>query len=202
MKMSFFQKFFAPGSPTSSPQLEARDSPSVDTSDGTINFEEVQGGNDPQTHYQEASGAPVESVSPLGYHVGSMTVMLLNFGQMVGIGIYAMRTLIGSSPLCASCWHSSTFIISWSMFVNMCTAPSILKGVGSIGLSLIFWSMGLLLAGVSFAVYLEFASYFPKRSGSQVVYLEQAFPRPRYLMPITFAVHAVMMSFGSATSIG
>ena len=35
---------------------------------------------------------------------------------------------------------------------------------------------------------------FPRRSGAEVVFLEQAYPRPRYLIPIAFAVTSVMFS--------
>lgn len=70
-------------------------------------------------------------------------------------------------------------------------AGSILKGVGSIGLSLIFWVIGYLFAAggslnflskeilliasglASLSVYLEYASYFPHRSGAEVAYLEK-----------------------------
>ena len=71
------------------------------------------------------------------------------------------------------------------------TAGAILSGVGSIGLSLIFWVIGYLFAGglyiptrfvactyvllstASLAAYLEYASYFPHRSGAEVAYLEK-----------------------------
>jgi amino acid transporter len=50
-------------------------------------------------------------------------------------------------------------------------------------------------------MYLEFASYFPNRSGSEVVYLEQAFPRPKYFFPLTFAVQTVALSFSASNAI-
>jgi hypothetical protein len=81
-------------------------------------------------------------------------------------------------------------------------AATILKGTGSVGTSLIFWALGLLTSGASLAVYLEYASYFPNRSGSEVVYLEQAFPRPKYFFPIAFAVQTVILSFSSGNAIG
>jgi hypothetical protein len=52
------------------------------------------------------------------------------------------------------------------------------------------------------AVYLEFTAYFPSRSGSEVVFLEQAYPNPKYLFPTTFAVQSVILSFGSANATG
>ena len=36
---------------------------------------------------------------------------------------------------------------------------------------------------------------FPKRSGGEVVYLEQAYPRPRFFVPIVFAITTVLLSF-------
>ncbi|KAG9680521.1 amino acid transporter, partial [Aureobasidium melanogenum] len=81
------------------------------------------------------------------------------------------------------------------------TPATILKGTGSVGTSLIFWALGLLTSGASLAVYLEYASYFPNRSGSEVVYLEQAFPRPKYFFPIAFAVQTVILSFSSGNAI-
>jgi hypothetical protein len=50
-----------------------------------------------------------------------------------------------------------------------------------------------LLAGL--LLYSELASMFPNRSGAEVVYLEQAYPRPRFLVPIAFAVTSVLLSF-------
>jgi hypothetical protein len=58
------------------------------------------------------------------------------------------------------------------------------------------------IAASSLSVYLEYASYFPNRSGSEVVYLEQAFPRPKYFFPIAFAVQSVLLSFSSSNAIG
>ncbi|KAK7190609.1 hypothetical protein DPSP01_007265 [Paraphaeosphaeria sporulosa] len=81
------------------------------------------------------------------------------------------------------------------------TPSAILAGTGSVGVSLIYWFIGFIISISSLAVYLEYASYFPNRSGSEAVYLEQAFPRPRYFFPIAFAVQSVILSFSSGNSI-
>lgn len=81
-------------------------------------------------------------------------------------------------------------------------ASAILEGTGSFGLSLIYWAIGFFIAYSTLSVYLEFAAYFPSRSGSEVVYLEQSFPRPRYLFPTVFAVQSVLFSFSSSNAIG
>jgi len=67
---------------------------------------------------------------------------------------------------------------------------------------MIFWALGLLIAGSQLAVYMELASFFPNRSGAEVVYLEQAYPRPKYLIPTAFAVLSVLLSFSSSNAIG
>ncbi|KAJ3539462.1 hypothetical protein NM208_g5486 [Fusarium decemcellulare] len=138
--------------------------------DGDLAFTRVQGGNGSKPSYQEAIGAPVESNSPLGYHVGWITIIFLNVNQMVGTGVFS-------------------------------TPGTILNKTGSIGLALIYWFIGFVMAVAAFGVYLEFASYFPNRSGSEVVYLEQAYPRPKHFFPIAFAVQSVVLSFSSSNAI-
>lgn len=87
----------------------------------------------------------------------------------------------------------------------MCTdrseAATILSGVGSVGLTMIYWFIGYLLSQSILSLYLEYASYFPSRSGSEVVYLEQAFPKPKYLIPTIFAAKHVIFSFASSNAV-
>jgi len=47
----------------------------------------------------------------------------------------------------------------------------------------------------SLLTFAELASMFPNRAGAEVVYLEQAYTRPRYLVSVTYAVTAVLISF-------
>ncbi|KAL0941687.1 high-affinity methionine permease [Colletotrichum truncatum] len=138
-------------------------------SNGSVQYIGEKGGNDAPPTYQDASGAPVENNSPLGYSVGPVTITLLNITMMIGAGIYS-------------------------------TPASILVGTGSVGVSFVYWTLGYLLCMASGAVYLEFTAYFPSRSGSEVVFLEQAYPRPMWLFPTTFAVQSVILSFGSANA--
>ena len=67
---------------------------------------------------------------------------------------------------------------------------------------MLYWVIGLVISGSALAVYLELASYFPNRSGGEVVYLEQAYPRPKYFFPTAFAVLSVLLSFSSSNAIG
>jgi hypothetical protein len=70
----------------------------------------------------------------------------------------------------------------------------VLNSVGSIGLLFVFWLLAPLFALCGPMVYSEYTSMFPKRSGAEVVYLEQAYPRPRLSVPVTFALTSVLLS--------
>ena len=157
-----------------------------EVTDGSLHYVVDKAENDTPTTYQEASGAPVETKSPLGYAVGPITIVFLNLSKMVGTGIYSTRKYL------------KTIRVSWTKDT---LASSILSGTGSVGLSLIYWLLGYIISLTSLAVYLEYASYFPNRSGSEVVYLEQTYPRPKYFFPIAFAVQTVVLSFSSSNSI-
>ncbi|KAF8640320.1 hypothetical protein AX16_010215 [Volvariella volvacea WC 439] len=100
-------------------------------------------------------------------------------------------------------WISVIFLnISKMIGTGVFTTPgSILTGLGSVGLSFIFWVIGYLFAAAQLSVYLEYASYFPHRSGADVAYLEKAYPKPRFLMPTVFAVQSVLLSFSSSNAI-
>jgi hypothetical protein len=161
-----------------------------EVSDGSLHYVVEKGGNDSPASYQEATGAPVEVNSPLGYTVGPVTIIFLNISKMIGTGVYSTRKHIGEDR--ARCVTADL----------PSTASSIYRGTGSVGLSMIYWALGFATSIASLSVYLEFASYFPNRSGSEVVYLEQAYPRPRWFFPTAFAVQTVILSFSSSNAIG
>ncbi|KDN62608.1 putative high-affinity methionine permease [Colletotrichum sublineola] len=174
--MGFFAKLFPSGDasggggPAVHADTEASDSEPYIIRDGDLAYTRVKGGNGSKPSYQEAVGAPVESDSPLGYHVNWIAIIFLNINMMVGTGVFS-------------------------------TPASILNRTGSIGLALMYWVIGFLMASAGFSVYLELASYFPNRSGSEVVYLEQAYPRPRHFFPVAFAVQSVILSFSSSNAV-
>lgn len=61
--------------------------------DGSLEFVYEYAGNESKPSYQEASGAPVENVSPLGLQVAWFTTIFLNIGQMIGTGVFSTRKL-------------------------------------------------------------------------------------------------------------
>ncbi|KAI1846225.1 hypothetical protein JX265_010602 [Neoarthrinium moseri] len=168
--MSFFRRPFsqreaAPGEA----HQDGQDGDADVVSDGSLQFVAEKGGNDSGITYQEASGAPVESTSPMGYHANSLFLIFLNVGKMIGTGVFS-------------------------------TPSTILTGTGSVGVAMIWWALGFFTSASSLSVYMEYLAYFPNRSGSEVVYLEQAYPRPRYLFATAFAFQSVVLSFGSANA--
>lgn len=81
-------------------------------SDGSLQYTLEKAGNESKPSYQEASGAPVERDSPLGYEVGPITIIFLNISTMIGTGVYSTRMLL-IRPL--SC---SWFTVVFFMFVS------------------------------------------------------------------------------------
>ena len=59
--------------------------------DGNLQFTAGGGANSSKLTYQEASGAPIEAKSPLGYSVGAVTVIFLNLSMMIGTGVFSTR---------------------------------------------------------------------------------------------------------------
>lgn len=57
----------------------------------TSRFTAAGGANSSKPTYQEATGAPVEENSPLGYSVGAITVVFLNLSKMIGTGVFSTR---------------------------------------------------------------------------------------------------------------
>lgn len=82
------------------------------------------------------------------------------------------------------------------------TASAILTGTGSVGVAFIYWTIGFFISLSSACVYLEYAAYFPSRSGSEAVYLEQAFPRPKFFFPVSFAIQNVILSYSASNAVG
>ena len=57
----------------------------------SLRYTNEVGGNTTKATYQEASGAPIEVHSPLGYSVGWVTIVFLNLSKMIGTGVFSTR---------------------------------------------------------------------------------------------------------------
>ncbi|OXG18472.1 high-affinity methionine permease [Cryptococcus neoformans Tu259-1] len=110
----------------------------------------------------------------------------------------------GKNPLGYSVgWWSALFLnITMLIGTGIFSFPSsLLRSLGSVGLTLVYWPIGLFISLAGISVYLEFTAYFPSRSGAEVVYLEQAYRKLRFFFPVAFAVQTVILSFVSSNAI-
>lgn len=109
-----------------------------------------------------------------------------------------------TSPLGKHVGKFTVVALNFSQMIGtgIFVAPgTILRSVGSVGASLCLWGVGILISFCGFAIYTEFAALFPNRAGGEVVYLEKAYPKPRFLIPVTFAVCTVLLSYSASNAI-
>lgn len=88
-------------------------------------------------------------------------------------------------------------VIGTGIFV---TPATILTLLGSVGSSYVFWVMGFVITLMQISVYIEYVTYFPRRNGGDVVYLEQAYPRPRLMVSAVYAAVEVVLSFATSSA--
>lgn len=89
--MSFLRRPFSRRTPETN--HEDNSGHESDVTDGSLHYVVEKAGNDSGLSYQEATGAPVETSSPLGYSVGPITIIFLNISKMIGTGVYSTRKL-------------------------------------------------------------------------------------------------------------
>ncbi|CAG8951416.1 hypothetical protein HYFRA_00007331 [Hymenoscyphus fraxineus] len=80
------------------------------------------------------------------------------------------------------------------------TPSAILQLSGSIGLSLILWVVGMLIAYAGLCVYMEFGTTIP-RNGGEKNYLEYVFRRPRFLVTAMYAGYVVLLGWAGSNSV-
>ncbi|KAH7368273.1 amino acid transporter [Plectosphaerella cucumerina] len=99
-------------------------------------------------------------------------------------------------------WQSAYIIVISRVIGSgiFATPGSIVRTVGSAGLSLTLWIIGSVVAACGLAISLEFGSMLP-RSGGDKVYLEFTYRRPRFLASTLIAVYAVLLGFTASNCI-
>ncbi|OQE47083.1 hypothetical protein PENCOP_c001G07250 [Penicillium coprophilum] len=98
---------------------------------------------------------------------------------------------------------SSAYILVVSRVIGsgiFATPGSIVKSAGSIGLTLLVWLVGTILSACGLAVSMEFGCMLP-RSGGEKVYLEYAYPRPRFLASSLITAQVVLLGFTASNCI-
>ncbi|KAF8067975.1 APC amino acid permease [Lyophyllum atratum] len=80
------------------------------------------------------------------------------------------------------------------------TPSVILRTSGSVGVALLMWLVGALIAAAGTAVYIELGTGLP-RSGGEKNYLEFIYRRPKFMMTCAFSVYALITGSAAANSV-
>ncbi|KAF9005181.1 amino acid/polyamine transporter I [Cyathus striatus] len=80
------------------------------------------------------------------------------------------------------------------------TPSMILSLSGSVGLSLIMWVIGALIAMAGMQVYIVWGTALP-HNGGEKNYLEHLFPHPKRLITAMYAANAVLMAYAAGNAI-
>ncbi|PPR02166.1 hypothetical protein CVT24_011354, partial [Panaeolus cyanescens] len=97
---------------------------------------------------------------------------------------------------------SAVFIIFNRMIgTGIFATPSTILGFsGSIGLSLLMWIIGALIASAGMQVYIVWGTALP-HNGGEKNYLEHLIPRPRQLITSIYAANAVLLGYAAGNSL-
>ena len=92
-------------------------------------------------------------------------------------------------------------ILGKTIGVGIFSVPSsIFVDVGSVGMSLLVWSIGAAISFCGLAVYLDFGTALPT-SGGEKVYLERIFQKPRMLVTSIFMAYVILLGFSTPNCI-
>jgi amino acid transporter len=80
------------------------------------------------------------------------------------------------------------------------TPSAIFSLSGSVGLSLMIWVAGMLIAAAGMAVYLEFGTALP-RNGGEKVYLEYVYRKPKFLVTGLYTGYVVLLGWAGSNSV-
>ncbi|KAF5383238.1 hypothetical protein D9615_004869 [Tricholomella constricta] len=80
------------------------------------------------------------------------------------------------------------------------TPSVILRSSGSVGVALLMWLIGALIAAAGTTVYIELGTGLP-RSGGEKNYLEFIYRRPKFMMTCTYSVYALITGSAAANSV-
>ncbi|KAF8655593.1 hypothetical protein AX16_003014 [Volvariella volvacea WC 439] len=80
------------------------------------------------------------------------------------------------------------------------TPSAILRGSGSVGVALLLWLVGALVAATGTTVYMELGTGLP-RSGGEKNYLEFIYRRPKFLVTCAYSIYALLLGAAAANSI-
>ncbi|KAF2399623.1 hypothetical protein EJ06DRAFT_549656 [Trichodelitschia bisporula] len=98
-------------------------------------------------------------------------------------------------------WSAYFLIISRVIGSGIFAAPGVIAvSAGSIGLTIVLWLIGALVAACGLAVSLELGCMLP-RSGGEKIYLEFMYPHPRFLTSTIVAAQATLLGFTASNAL-
>lgn len=80
------------------------------------------------------------------------------------------------------------------------TPGAILSLSGSVGLSLIMWVAGMLIAAAGTAVYIEFGTAIPRNGGEKNI-LEYVYRKPKFLTTCLYAGYVILLGWAAGNSV-
>ncbi|KAI1940563.1 methionine permease [Ophidiomyces ophidiicola] len=80
------------------------------------------------------------------------------------------------------------------------TPSTVLALTGSVGMSLVVWFLGMIIAMAGTAVYLEFGTAIPINGGEKN-YLEYVYTRPKFLATAMYASYALLLGWAAGNSV-
>ncbi len=97
-------------------------------------------------------------------------------------------------------WSCVMLILNKMIGTGVFSTPSLIyASTGSIGISLLLWIVGGIVAFSGLSVYLEFGLEIPK-SGGEKNYLERVYKKPELLAASVFAFQMVILGFSTGNS--
>ncbi|CCK69013.1 uncharacterized protein KNAG_0B05820 [Huiozyma naganishii CBS 8797] len=126
-----------------------------------------------------AAESDSESPSSTAYAVTKLDESKKNLGLISCIGLIVNRML-----------GAGIFAVSSTIF-NLC---------GSVGLSLIIWTVGAIISLAGLYVYMEFGTAIP-RNGGEKNYLEFIFKKPKFFVTSMYASYVFFLGWAAGNSV-
>lgn len=146
---------------------------------------------------------PTKRLIPIPINVQSHENLLMNEETEPSSGNEETNIYEGSiNPRRQIGLTSSIFLIFNRMIGTgiFATPSTILLLSGSIGLSLLLWVAGAIIAAAGMLTYMEFGTGLPQNGGEKN-YLEYVFRRPKFLVTAAYAMYVVLLGWAGSNSV-
>lgn len=157
---------------------------------------------EPLLRHPRSSSASISSYSSISKSINEEEEAPVSDGNLLDRSV-ENDVLPETAVLGRNLGWSSAYILIMSRVIGsgiFATPGTIVQSVGSIGITLLLWIAGALIAWLAMAISLEYGCMLP-RSGGEKVYLEFTYRHPRFLASILIAVRSVLLGFTATNCI-